>query len=298
MYAKNHATLLNKALFIPLVVGIVHTITNYKHKKNTLLLSLALVICVLPVFLTFGHFQPRRYLLYSIPIYIFIGIGGARIIQYFEFIKAKIIKKIIFLTLGLVSLCIVLHEFAYTATSIWNSDLEFIISNYSNKQPNDVVTPYLITMDFQDVIFSNFMKATKNMIQYNYLIFYLQETPRAFSRGFFDFESSLLTLILRNENRNCYVANITTLKAIGGSVDKAYVVKSPFISKEDFLKMCDKENLLYKLIASPSPATSPENMERFLATAALSGKFELIKDLTGIDKIKGPMELYFVEKRK
>ena len=217
--------LINKVLLIPLIAGLIYLMRNLNYKINKVFLLLIAAICILPVVTTAFHNQVRRYILYCIPLYFLVGIGGARLVYYLSLIKNKTVK-------GIAAFLVMI-----IASSAVSSDLSYITKNiFFNKRNPGVLSGIL-----------RFGRAISENVYNDLPVFYLQETPHRLYEV--KCEADLFTLIVRYKNLDHNIKEVGELKSVV-DMKKAYVIVSPYISSEDFRRMCEQENLFYRLIKS------------------------------------------------
>lgn len=225
-FAGLNYRLINKVLVLPLFIGIAHIVKTLRHNKvNKIFLSYVITICILPIFVTAFHYQPRRYILYVIPIFMLIGIGGSRIVYYLNLIKNRTIKIILSLIFIVMSFYIIWSELGLAFNNTPNNTREYALGEILRF--GRLINKYFYT---------------------DLPIFYLQEVPHRLLEV--DSEASLFTLILRDKNITCNVGKITGLEQICNDSKEVYIIKSPYIKNESFIEMCEKENLSYKLLLS------------------------------------------------
>lgn len=199
-----HAALINKILVIPLMIGTLAVLKKWKDKSYRLLLMIAVAITLLPVFTTFAHWQPRRFALYVIPIYMFIGIGLYYIIRYISSIKRKVLKVALYSFIVSMLVYIIAHEMLYVRVNIYTPkrDIGFI--------------------DLGLKISKSFVRGP---------LFYLRETPYRLCEA--DGGAYLLMLVLKNTKSDYKITQISNLADIEIQ-DEVYIIKSPFISEKVF----------------------------------------------------------------
>ena len=219
-FVDGDSSLINKILFFPFIIGVVHTIINFRNKFHKLLILLTIAICVFPIFLTSFHYQIRRYILHCIPFYIFIGIGGSRIASYLR-VKNNFFKKIFLCIVIFLLIGIVLSESTSLACNVWQK-----------RSDKDILR------------FGRFMR--EYAFYNNTPIFYLQENPHKLAER--DYEADLLSLILREKNPASNVININGLYSINSIPPAFYIATSPFIDEKSFLLECKEKDLSSRLV--------------------------------------------------
>lgn len=218
-----HAKLINKALTLPLIVGLVYLARKANMRPYRLLAMVFLSITLLPVFITMAHYQPRRFLLYCIPVYMIIGLGGDHILQMIRSIKSQFLKTVLCLIVMVITLSVVVSEARYARDNIWSGKRDIGL------------------------------KALADKISAAHLegpVFYLQETPHQIYEAD-DAESYLLMLLLKETGFHYPIKQIADLNNIPLQ-NTAWIVQSPLIAKDAFEANMIAKRWNYKeLFASP-----------------------------------------------
>ena len=233
-YHDSHARLMHTILLIPLIIGIVHVCKNIKYKANRLLIFFLFAICFFPVVITFAHWQLRRYILYCIPLYILIGIGGRVLVDYIHSIRNKYYKNVCYILIAALTFQMIAGEFVIINNGIWHRRHERISLLSFGKE----VKKYSCIKSF----------------------YYLRETPHKLYEV--DAEAALLTLILEREYCD-KVRAVTSLEFLRNTENDVYIITSPHIQQEALLKECEKRSRNAELIALASYGEGPGEAENF-----------------------------------
>lgn len=220
-----HAHFLNRLLIAPFVIGVIAGLkrkNDYKH----LLLILSLAIYLTPLITTnSGYSQARRSLLYIIPTYLFIGLGVDKAIVFINSLSSIFFKRALqlFLLSGIIFIAI--SEVFYTNKYIINANRD------------------LGLLKFADNIKK--FETGENL--------YYLETINTMSVYVYTNEGIILEVALMSgKDTHPNVVIIKDLNEIPRQLKSFYLVKSPYISQQEYGGLCKKYFMNYKLLcASP-----------------------------------------------
>ena len=219
-----HAHLMNALLVVPFIWGMVWIIKKRKINSYNLLLWIFIAITVLPAFITYAHTQPRRFVLYPVPMYMLIGIGMRQLVKRACHINMKMLR--------ILSICLILCASVYIIMSEFN----FIRSS--------------MTTNKRDFGFIKLSKELSTSLIHG-KIYYLQEVPHRLYGDPYDCEKYLLMLALGDYRSDFSVTQINSLDNLAFEKE-IYIVKSPLIQEDYFQDILHKQGFSFKeLFASP-----------------------------------------------
>lgn len=174
-------------------------VANWQRRSMAILFFYSCLIMITPVLITAFHYQVRRYLLYTIPIYMAIGIGSGYLLETIGKVKQNRYRN-------------VLHM-AAAGVALWvgTSNLLFLKHDlYTNQK---------------DTGFLRVAKSLGNPDK-TQAIYYLQETPGSFIQ--YGTEHQLIRLALNKSCTDCRVKRIQNMDQIRIR-QSGYLIVSPLI---------------------------------------------------------------------
>lgn len=126
--AVPHAPLVSYILVLPLLAGCY----CLRYKRYRHVLWLAIVTTVIPVFASSSHISARRFLLYTIPVYMIIGIGAEYCAQFIYSIKQRVIKIIFWCITGIALCVFVCGEMRFVYTVVFSQSRGLGLVTFAN----------------------------------------------------------------------------------------------------------------------------------------------------------------------